>query len=262
MYKTVVGDYTHVSEAKGMVDYMLSKGFPKDSISVIANRNSADAFRNAGVMVALDFDYIDDVPDETLWQRIKSFFGSEKEHDIDVSKYANSIRAGHVLVLVDESLVPARLAGAWKTRTAAPPTMKHVEAACATTPDTASIRLEEERMHVDKHPIQTGEVKVRKRVVEETETIDVPVRHEEVVIERVNLKDQVDDHPNFQDETITIPVMQEQVEVTKRPVVTGEVKIHKQGYEETEAVSATLKKEKLDVDKSGKAVITGEKIPR
>lgn len=260
MYKTVVGDYLLVDDAKEMVGYMLSRGYPKSSISIIANRMAAEEFRNDGVLVESGFDYIDDVPDETLWQRIKGFFGAEKEHDIDVDRYADSIRTGHVLVLLDESLVPARLEGAWKEHAAGRPVMKHAGTSCATATDTASIRLEEERMHVAKHPVQTGEVTVHKRVVEETETIDVPVRHEEVVIERVHMKDRPDEHPDFQDETITIPVMEEKVEVTKTPVVTDEIRVHTQGYEETEAVSATLKKEKLDVEKSGKAVLTGEKI--
>lgn len=262
MYKTVVGDYTSVDDAKQMVDYMLARGIPKDSISIIANRSAAAILRDTGVLVALDFDYVDDVSDETLWQRIKSFFGvgAEKEHDIDVSRYADSIRAGNVLVLVDESLVPTRLAGIWKTRTTGQPQMKHAEAPRRDTfADTASIRLEEERMQVDKRPVQTGEVVVHKRIVEETETVDVPVRHEEVVIERVHMNDQPDTNPRFEDETITIPVMEEKVEVTKRPVITDEIKIHKQNVEKTEPVTTTLRKEKLDVDRSGKAVLTGER---
>lgn len=269
MYKTIVGDYVSVEDAERMVNYMLSKGLPKNSISVIANRHDADILRDTGVQVALDFDYIDDVSDETLWQRIKSFFGftGEKAHDIDVSTYADSIRAGHVLVLVDESIVPARLAGVWKkapgAKGADQPVMKHAGASYTSAgSDDAIIRLEEERMQVDKHPEQVGEVVVRKRIVEEKETVNVPVRHEEVVIERVHMNDQPDENPIFKDETITIPVMQEKVDVTKRAVMTDEIKVHKKAVEETEAVSSTLRKEKLDVEKSGQTMLSGEQKPK
>ena len=47
-----------------------------------------------------------------------------------------------------------------------------------------SIDLVEEQLRTRTRPVQTGEVTIRKEVVTETRTIDVPVRREELVIER------------------------------------------------------------------------------
>ena len=47
-----------------------------------------------------------------------------------------------------------------------------------------SIRLHEERLNVDKERVQAGEVNVGKHVVEEEQSVEVPVSHEEVDIER------------------------------------------------------------------------------
>lgn len=46
------------------------------------------------------------------------------------------------------------------------------------------IERREERLTVDKETEQIGSVRVGKRVVEETQSVDVPVKREELVIER------------------------------------------------------------------------------
>ena len=46
------------------------------------------------------------------------------------------------------------------------------------------LRLREEQLMVDKERVQTGEVRIRKDVVTEQRSLDVPVEREEVVIER------------------------------------------------------------------------------
>ena len=46
--------------------------------------------------------------------------------------------------------------------------------------DEEKLRLHEERLSVDKERVQTGEVNVGKHVVEETQSIEVPVEREEV----------------------------------------------------------------------------------
>lgn len=49
--------------------------------------------------------------------------------------------------------------------------------------------------------------------------------------------------------------MAEAVEVSKRPVVTGEVKVYKKDVDGVKTVSETLKQEKVDVEKVGNAPI-------
>src|SRR5439155_522664 len=47
-----------------------------------------------------------------------------------------------------------------------------------------TIQLREERLKVNKPPVETGNVHVRKEVVTERKTLDVPIEREEVVVER------------------------------------------------------------------------------
>lgn len=122
------------------------------------------------------------------------------------------------------------------------------------------LRLREEQLNVSKDKVQSGEVSVHKEVVEEQKTINVPVTHEEVVIERRSVSDgRTTAEPIGEDETIRIPVSEERVEVNKNTVVTGEVEISKRQVQDTEQVQDTVRREEAVVDKSGRAKITGDK---
>ena len=50
--------------------------------------------------------------------------------------------------------------------------------------DQEGIELREEELRVEKERVEAGEVRLRKEVVKENKTIDVPVTHEEVVVEK------------------------------------------------------------------------------
>ncbi|MCT2871169.1 YsnF/AvaK domain-containing protein, partial [Limosilactobacillus fermentum] len=50
--------------------------------------------------------------------------------------------------------------------------------------DTDSIQLKGEELDIDKHDVTTGKVDVHKKVVNEKKTVEVPVKREEIVIER------------------------------------------------------------------------------
>jgi uncharacterized protein (TIGR02271 family) len=118
------------------------------------------------------------------------------------------------------------------------------------------LRRYEEDVDVNKVQRSAGDVVVNKRVVEETKTIEVPVRREEVSIERRPVSDQTlvgagaDSMSSeaFQEDSIRVPVMQEDVEVRKvaRPV--EEIEITKTPTEETRQVDATVRREEFDVN--------------
>lgn len=113
------------------------------------------------------------------------------------------------------------------------------------------IRLKEERLNVDKKDVQTGEVDIHKRTVHETKTVDVPVEREEVVIDRKPVRDGETVSDDFDNDEIHIPIREEQVEVTKKPVVTEEVEIRKEKRTDTKHVSEDVRREELDVDTEG-----------
>lgn len=121
--------------------------------------------------------------------------------------------------------------------------------------DEQTLRLHEEQLDVSKNKAKTGEVEVHKEVVEEQKTINVPVSHEEVVIERRAVNDNTTDEPVGTNESIRIPVSEEQVEVNKRNVVTGEVEVHKETVQNTEQVQDTVKREEARVTREGEPVI-------
>jgi uncharacterized protein (TIGR02271 family) len=114
------------------------------------------------------------------------------------------------------------------------------------------LRLREEQLNVSKERVQAGQVGLHKEVIEEQKTIDVPVTHEEVYIERRPVTDGVDDGtPIGEGEQIQVPVSAEQVNVSKHTVTTGEVAIGKRQVEETQHVSDTVRREEARLDQQG-----------
>src|SRR5579885_2142243 len=113
------------------------------------------------------------------------------------------------------------------------------------------LRLREEQLQVNKQPVEAGEVGIHKDVVEEQKTVNVPVTHEEVYIERRPGSGQPTDESIGQGEDIRVPVREEQVNVTKQTVDTGEVAIGKRAVQETQQVSDTVKREEARIDREG-----------
>lgn len=115
--------------------------------------------------------------------------------------------------------------------------------------DDGKVRLRQEELDVSKYSVKTGEVILHKDVVEEQRTVQVPVSHEQVVIERRTMNE-FSDEPVGSDEVIRIPVSEERVDVKKHTVVTGEVELHKRAVQETREVNETVRKEvaRLEVD--------------
>lgn len=120
--------------------------------------------------------------------------------------------------------------------------------------DERTIKLREEQLDVEKDRFQTGEVKVHKDVVEEQESINVPVSREEVYVERREV-DGLDAGAGEigDDETIRVPIVEEKVEVTKRPVVAEELVIGKKEVQSTERVVENVKREEAHIESDGDA---------
>ena len=115
-----------------------------------------------------------------------------------------------------------------------------------------ALHLRAERLRVDKQNVQTGEVQLHKEVVEEPQSIDVPVIHEEVLIQHRPIGDgRLSDTPIGQDEIIRIPVLEEQVTVSKVVVETGEVAVGKREVQETQRVTDTVRHEEARLEQAG-----------
>ncbi|WNF35093.1 YsnF/AvaK domain-containing protein [Bacillaceae bacterium IKA-2] len=117
--------------------------------------------------------------------------------------------------------------------------------------DEAHLDLRQEELDIHKHRSETGDVEIHKVIVEEEKSVNVPVSHDQVIIERKAVDREATDQPITEEETLHIPVTAEAVDVEKHTVVTGEVSAHKRSVEETESVNDVLHKEVANVETHG-----------
>jgi uncharacterized protein (TIGR02271 family) len=122
-----------------------------------------------------------------------------------------------------------------------------------TTSDRQRLEVREEQLDARTSARQAGEVEIRKDVVEEQQTIQVPVTREEVHIRRTATdRDATSADGTFSEgETIRVPVMEEEVQVTKRPRVVEEIEVEKVARQDTERASGTVRKEQVNVTGEG-----------
>lgn len=122
------------------------------------------------------------------------------------------------------------------------------------------VKLREEQLRAQKQPVETGEARLRKDVVSEQQSMDVPVTHEEVYVERRPGSGQPGDQPIGEGETYRVPVRDEQVTVEKQAVEREEVSMGKRPVEETKRVSDTVRREEARVERTGDATVQGSDV--
>lgn len=118
------------------------------------------------------------------------------------------------------------------------------------------LKLRKEELDVAKSKVDIGKVEFGKEIIEEQQVVNVPVTHEEVVIERRSINEP-SDKPigEGDDEQFSLAVTEEKVEVGKHTVVTGEVVAHKREIEENQEIKETVKREEARINKDGNANI-------
>ena len=111
------------------------------------------------------------------------------------------------------------------------------------------IPIIEEEAFLDKRIVETGKVRISKRISEREELIDEPLFREEVTVERVPVNKYVDQPPQVRHEgdVMIIPVVQEQLVMQKRLVLVEELRVRKQVVETHQPQSVTLRREEVDV---------------
>jgi uncharacterized protein (TIGR02271 family) len=127
----------------------------------------------------------------------------------------------------------------------------------ARTAEGARIEVREEELQAHKQLVEAGEVRVRKEVVTEHRTLEVPVQREEVVIERQAPTGEPAASDIRPGEEIRIPVRKEQVSVEKRPVVKEEVTVGKRVVQGTEQVGGEVRREEVRVEREGDVDVRG-----
>jgi len=123
-----------------------------------------------------------------------------------------------------------------------------------------NLKLREEQLRAQKQPMETGEARLRKDVVSEQKSIDVPVTREEVYVERRPGSGQPTDQRIGEGETYRVPVREEQVTVEKQPYVREEVAMGKRPVQETRQVSDTVRREEAHVERAGDVNVQGSEV--
>jgi uncharacterized protein (TIGR02271 family) len=115
--------------------------------------------------------------------------------------------------------------------------------------DEQRLPVIEEHARIDKQVVERSVVKINTFIKERNETLSTALRHEEVDIERVPMNVQVSEMPEvrFEGEVIIIPVVEEQVVVSKRLVLTEELRVRRKLVEETTDVPVTLRSTEVSV---------------
>jgi uncharacterized protein (TIGR02271 family) len=115
----------------------------------------------------------------------------------------------------------------------------------------ARIPVVEERLSVNK--VQSIiELTITKEPASETTSIEVPITYEEITIQRrkpveASGKEQTGEGPVQSNTEIKIPLMKEEIEISKQPYIKEEVIIRKKPVIETRTITEEVKSEKVKV---------------
>lgn len=113
------------------------------------------------------------------------------------------------------------------------------------------LTLSEEELEARKRVREAGEVTVRKETVTEHRQIEVPVTREEVHVERGPASPGASAQgAPFEEETIRVPVREEEVEVTKRPRVREEVRVSRTARQQEQRVEGEVRREEARIDRT------------
>ena len=120
-----------------------------------------------------------------------------------------------------------------------------------TTDEETRIPLREEQLEAEKLE-REGEVRLHKVVHTEMKHMEVPIQKEDVVVERVPANDVGTADTGigaFHEEETRIPIREEEVTVSKRPVVKEEVRARKQRRTEQRDVSGEVRREDIEIER-------------
>ncbi|WP_315276603.1 PRC and DUF2382 domain-containing protein [Kocuria carniphila] len=114
--------------------------------------------------------------------------------------------------------------------------------------DDASVVRHEEQLKVGTQERETGRARLRKYVVTDHETVDVPVEREEVTVERTPIRDGQVGTGTIGEEEVEVSLHEERPVVEKETVAVEEVGLNKETVRDTQRVEADVRKEQVDVE--------------
>jgi uncharacterized protein (TIGR02271 family) len=132
----------------------------------------------------------------------------------------------------------------------APPAAPARAAPIGTAPgEEVRIPLMEEEIGIAKVARETGHVRIKKTVKVEEKHFNVPVTREDVVIERVSASgNEVPSELAFQEQTLDLPLHEEDIEVSKRTRVREQIVVHPVVQAVEKEASASLRHEEAEIE--------------
>lgn len=125
------------------------------------------------------------------------------------------------------------------------------------TPKAVVIPVVEEQLEIGKREVETGRLRLQKRVSELEQTVDEPLFADEITIERVSINRFIDEptprriEVEDEGETTVIPLFEERIVVQKRLFLREEVRITKRRIERRAPQIVTVRREEVTVERAG-----------
>ncbi len=116
----------------------------------------------------------------------------------------------------------------------------------------------EEELVVSKRTVDTGGVRIRKTVQEFAQTVDQPLTHDEVQVERIAMNQVLNDPAQlrYEGETMIIPVMEERLIVQKQLILTEEIRVTKRQVVNSQPQQVMLRREEIALEE----IIPGSQV--
>jgi len=189
----------------------------------------------------LRYDHITDISGGTIRYALTDFL---RGRDVPAERSSAPERGGGI---------SAAAATGSASVAAAPATARHTERAADR--DEIRIPLMREEIGIEKVARESGHVRIHKTVHTEEKHFSVPVTREEVVIEHVAVgRDAaLNAEGAFTEDTVDVPLYEEEVRVSKRPVLDEEVVIRTVAHSVEREGSAMLRHEEAEVEDTRKA---------
>jgi uncharacterized protein (TIGR02271 family) len=111
-----------------------------------------------------------------------------------------------------------------------------------------NIQLLGEVLRVHKDRVSRGEVRIRKEVITETQTVQVPVTREELVVERRPVDQATPATGSIGESEVRIPLSEERASVDTSTVVREEVAVGKKPVQEVRDLTGEVRREELVVE--------------
>ncbi len=113
--------------------------------------------------------------------------------------------------------------------------------------DELRVQRSEEELLAGTRERVAGSVKVRKRVRNYRERVEVPTRREEVSVERVPASGEASE-AQIGAEEVSVPVVEDEVVVQKKPVAKEEIRVRKDVVHERQLVEEDVRREEVEIE--------------